>query len=68
MPENQLRIIFFLRDYWDCDGTAGELKDLTHKKPWTLHVFKHNKSGALPDDSFYEISNILKDETWVLDM
>jgi len=57
-----------IADYWDCDGTAGELKDLTHKKPWILHVFKHNKSGALPDDSFYEISNILKDQTWVLDI
>jgi len=55
-------------DYWDCDGTAGELDDLEFKKPWILHVFKHNKAGKLPDDSFYEIADILKDSPWVLDI
>jgi len=57
-----------ISDYWDCDGTAGELDDLQFKKEWTLHVFKHRKDGKMPDDSFYEIKEILKDSTWVLDI
>lgn len=57
-----------ISDYWDCDGTAGELRNLKFKKEWTLHVFKHRKDGSLPDNSFYEISSILKDQTWVLDI
>eukprot|EP00492_Amphilonche_elongata_P004236 TRINITY_DN4618_c0_g1_i1.p1 TRINITY_DN4618_c0_g1~~TRINITY_DN4618_c0_g1_i1.p1 ORF type:complete len:152 (+),score=35.61 TRINITY_DN4618_c0_g1_i1:42-458(+) len=55
-------------DYWDCDGTAGDLSDLQFQKPWKLHVFKHNKNGNLPDDSFDEMTSILKDSTWVLDI
>lgn len=57
-----------IADYWDCDGTAGELKNMKFQKKWTLHVFKHRKDGKLPDQSFYEIAEILKDSTWVLDI
>lgn len=55
-------------DYWDCDGTAAPLKNLKDVKTWTLHVFKHNKKGALPDDSFYAIQEIIGDSPWVLDI
>lgn len=54
--------------YWDCDGTACPLEDLEHQRPWTLHVYKHTKAGKLPDDSFEEIADILRDSTWVLDI
>lgn len=57
-----------IQDYWDCDGTAGELENLTQCKTWTLHVFKHNRKGQLPDDSFWSIMDILQDSTWVLDI
>eukprot|EP00493_Phyllostaurus_siculus_P027255 UN27602 len=55
-------------DYWDCDGTAGKLSNLKFRKKWTLHVFQHRKDGKLPDEHFYEISEILGDSTWVLDI
>eukprot|EP00494_Astrolonche_serrata_P028937 UN29204 len=57
-----------VEDYWECDGTAGLLKNLTHKKKWTLHVFKHDKKGKLPDDHFFRIAEIIGNSPWVLDI
>jgi len=55
-------------DYWDCDGTAADLKKLKHCKTWKLHVFKHNKKGELPEDSFWDIVEIIGKNPWVLDI
>jgi len=55
-------------DYWECDGTSANLKKLKHCKTWKLHVFKHNKKGELPDESFWEIVEIIGNNPWVLDI
>lgn len=55
-------------DYWDCDGTAADLKSLKKCKTWKLHVYKHDKAGQLPDESFDEIIEIIGQNPWVLDI